>query len=325
MTKNTRLNEGLPIFVDHKTDVGPISKAPSDSWYVNCAFEADGKQLGFMWHQQTMKMGPISVNFAELLLLNATDNYSLSELAKPKPISIKKSSENEVEVVSSIGSFSGSYRDGFDLQLQIQDGGVHVHLKPDTTLYNGTTGLLPLVGSDSHEFAYPNMSVTGAVTMNNETYELSDVTAWFDKQWVTKAPNRGEMNNAAWLWLGLPLNTEGTCSISLWDYYTSEHRNAFATVVEENGMQETMPIYVTYNDIWRSQKTGNSYPKTIDIRIDEIDLNLSLRTLIDDTEFYQERAKLGGCQNLCEVTGTFRQHKISKYCVVEMINDICGD
>lgn len=45
-TKNDTVNSGVPLFVDTKTDLTARPNAAIDSWYVNCAFEVDGKNWG---------------------------------------------------------------------------------------------------------------------------------------------------------------------------------------------------------------------------------------------------------------------------------------
>ena len=142
MSKNSIISSGLPLFVDYQCDLKPYKGAPSDSQYVNFAFKAEGKHLGVMWHHQHLKIGPITVAFVELLLLNETDNYVVKETAKI----------------------------GRPMEKVNRDGEVDLLFKPTSdVLYNGTAGLLPLVGSDSHEFAYPNMTASGTVTMKGHT------------------------------------------------------------------------------------------------------------------------------------------------------------
>lgn len=324
MSRNDLKSIGVPLFLDPVKDVQDFPKAPTNSWYVNCAFESDGKQLGFMWHQQNMKIGPVKISFGELLLLNGTDNICVSGVADVGRPQMKNIGENSVSIHTSIGKFDGNSKK-FTMDFAIPNGKLNVELIPQgTILNNGAVGLFPLMGVDSHEFGYPDMSVSGTMEMNGHVYEIKDTIAWFDRQWVTTLPNMSKMSKAAWLWVGLPLSDDGKESISIWDYYQPA-RCSCATLVRKDGAHVVTAAEISYEKIWQSAETGNKYPKIVYVDIPAEQFSIKLTTMIDKCEFVQEKAHIEGCQNLCHVAGTYKGKAIEKCVTLEMIGNLCGD
>ena len=125
--------------------------------------------------------------------------------------------------------------------------------------------------------------------------------------------------------LGMTLNERNTEAISLWDVYLAEGKHTFATLIRENGLQYNIPAKVTYEDVWTSKRSGNSYPKVVNIEIPEEELELKLVSMVDDPEFVRDKMGLCGCQNLCSVTGSYHGDRVKRDVVLELINNVCGE
>lgn len=327
--KGYKENNGIPLFVDDEEDLAAKPNAVTDSWYVISNFECDGKQLGFMWHQQINTLGPDQkIQTIEFLQMDAEENvWSNNSFAEP--ISETSGADaDRLHVYSSIGELSGDSSQ-MTLKLEVENGSLDVTLTPrDDILYNGTTGLLYFLGGqDSYEFAYPNMDITGTFTLDGTEYTIENATAWFDRQWGAEydpeAAASEESTTNAWLWLGMPLGEDSECAISLWDSYNSrDGRYAFATILREDRTQINVKADVTYSRIWQSEHTGNQYPYDVHISIPEEELELTLTSLIDEPEFYREGNPISGCQSFCKVTGTYRGETIDRYAILEMVGDL---
>ena len=323
-------NQGIPLYVDVERDLTAKPNANPDSWYVISNFECDGKQLGFMWHQQ---IGPDGaggwIQTVEFLQMDANENV-WNNNSFVEPISETSGADaDKLRVYSSIGELSGDHT-RMTLKLTVDDGALDVTLTPrKDVLYNGTTGLLFFLGGiDSYEYAYPNMDIEGTFTLHGEEYSVRNATAWFDRQWGDEynpdeySGTQTSPQMGAWLWLGMPLNAEKGSSISLWDSYSGDGRYAFATILHEDGTQINVKADVTYKRLWESHNTGNAYPYDVHIVIPEEELELTLTSVIDEPEFYREGSPINGCQSFCRVTGVYKGEEINRYAILEMVGDL---
>lgn len=330
MRKNFLPNNGLPLFVDIENDLTAKEETLFDSWYVNSAIQCDGECFGIQWHHQSQQCGPAgTMVMAEFAIMNGTTHEYIPN-AVTLPISENNGADRDkLNVYSPLGTLTGD-RNKMYLKLNADNCALDVELvvNPEI-LINGTTGLLHFIGSDSYEFSYPNMDMNGTLTINGKTYEIKNQKAWFDRQWafnsidtesVLPIPGRKQLS---WFWLGLNLNSEGTESISLWDAYGAKGRNAFATISTKDGRQKNVLADITYDDIWQSKTSGRHYPKKIFISIPEEDIKLELQSIIDNPESASD--EISGCQDLCEVSGSYKGKDIKKLTVLEIVGDLCGE
>lgn len=264
---------------------------------------------------------------AEFLITDGTH-----DICKHNAITVPESpkagaSRDKLHVWTEWGGMDGD-EERMTLKLKSGDEGVDVILIPTgQTLYNGTTGLLHFGSNDSYQFSFPNMAIDGTFTFEGKEYPISNATAWFDRQWgyeLSKAESVSRQNGMfqqSWLWLGMTLNAENTEAISLWDAYLKDGRHSFATFIHADGSQNNAVAEVTYESIYASKASGNSYPRIVNVKVPQEDLDIRLESMITDPEFYREKMGLSGCQALCHYKGA----KIEKDNVLEMINDVCGE
>ncbi len=332
MNRNQMKNNGMPLSVNVKRDMPAVDKGTFDSWYVISNFEADGQKFAFEWHQQMLKIGPMGrMVTAEFVITNATKDEckhnALTEIEGTKA----GSSRDKLHVWTEWGGLDGDEKQ-MTLKLSCETEGIDVVLTPtEQVLYNGTTGLLHFGSNDSYQFSFPNMEIKGTFTFEGKKYEINNTTAWFDRQWgyelsktesVAKSKN---MFQQSWLWLGMSLNETNTECVSLWDAYLKDGRFGFATFIHEDGSQNNAIAEVIYEDIYTSERSGNSYPRTVYVKVPQEDLELKLESLVTDPEFYREKMGLSGCQVLCKVTGSYKGQRIEKDNVLELINNVCGE
>jgi predicted secreted hydrolase len=329
-TKNTLPNRGVPLFVDIEKDLLPKADAALDSYYVNCCFEADGKQLGFEWHEMIYRLPQGSFTSTEFLLMNGSDDHFFPNTLSEPFTQNNSIPDGQLSVFSSIGELKGDQK-GMTLRLQSDKGNVNVSLRPrKEVLYNGTTGLLNLAGSKSYEYAYTNMDVEGTVTIDGKDYKVKNATAWFDRQWsgapeAVSGDDPTKMMSSSWLWLGMPLNGDLSAAISLWDLYADGGRNACATILNKNGTQINVPANISYDGIWTSRSSGNKYPRKIHVAIPDEKIDFTLESLITNPDFVHSDGKgAPGCQVLCKAEGTCQGKAFSRNVIVEMIGDLCG-
>lgn len=318
-------NLGVPGFCDPEKDLVAAPGASQDSWYVKGSFEADGKHIGFIWHQHLT--GP--VYFGEIVVMEGTENVWVPLTFDEQVAGENGASEKELHVRSSYGALKGG-RDKMELAVSHDHGAVDLVLTPKSeVLYNGTTGYLALM-TGSYQFAFPNMDVQGSVTIDGKTYQVPEgTTAWFDRQWSFTLSSDGLSHKAgkalpAWLWIGTPINEAGTAAISLWDVFKNGTRRSFATILDEEGLQYNVLAEVTYGGIWIHEGTGNSYPRTVDVSVPAVDLTLSFVAMIDEPVYDHGGGAISGAMSLSTMTGSYRGSPINSHYILEMIGNLCG-
>lgn len=171
MSRNQMKNLGVPLSVNFKEDMTAKKNGSFDSWYVICNFEANGEKLAFEWHQQSLKFGPIGrMSTAEFLLTSGSKNICKHNALTEREGSKIGASADRLHVFSSWGSLDGDHKK-MTLKLQTGTEAVDVTLIPkEQVLFNGTTGLLHFGSNDSYQFSFPNMDISGTLTIEGKTY-----------------------------------------------------------------------------------------------------------------------------------------------------------
>lgn len=329
-SKNLLPNSGVPYWVNPKTDLPAGANHDIDSWYMISTFDIGDKHLGFNWHQQTVTMpNGMKIVSAETYMMEGSSKTVLdAAMAGPMGNGFG-ADEDKLNVYSPIGTLTG---DPNELQLKIKTdfGAIDIVAKTKHILHNGVNGLLQFMGN-SYQYGYIDMEINGTFEFQGETYEVKNATAWFDRQWGANSggerfvmdPNDlGKL--PSWLWIGLNLNDSGA-AISLWDAYIGPVRQSFATILHENGVESLVPITITYDNIWKSERTGRSYPDKIHVSIPQEEIELSFCSMMNHPEVYQEHTGISGSQNLCVATGTYKGQEVKRNVLVEIVNDLCGD
>jgi predicted secreted hydrolase len=318
---------GVPLFVDTGRDLVRHTNTFVESWYVNAAFESGGKILGFEWHQGVTAIGSAT----EFLVMNATDDIWRPYAAAEPASETVGASTTEMNVYSTVGSLTGD-RSGMRLKAVNGNNAVDVVMRPQATeLYNGTTGLLPFLGTESYEFAFPNMISRGTITIDGEVHEVDTDAVWFDRQWGAAGGltpedlmrNAAVVNQAHWTWLGLGFGEGNRSAISFWDVMGQDARWTFLTHLREDGVQANVEAQVEYDRVWTSSETGQRYPGLVRITAPDIDLELVLTAMMSRPEFvYPAGQGHNGGQSLCHVSGRLGAERIESHVLFEMIGDI---
>lgn len=322
-----RFVSGIPLFVDPSRDLPGHPDSVVESWYVNAAFESGGKVLGFEWHQGVSPLGSTT----EFLVMNGTDGIWRPSVAAEATSPTVGASTSECRVYSRFGTFRGD-RSQFQLRMKSGLNALDVVLTPQREeLYNGTTGLLHLLGSDSYEYAFPNMRAKGTLTIDGQDFAVDAPSVWFDRQWgradaasPEELAKKAELiNQSHWTWLGLTFGEGDRSAISFWDIMEPELRWNALTYLRDDGVQMNVGAQVTYDRIWTSPETGQRYPSVAHIRAPAIDLDIVLTAMLERPEFvYPAGQGHSGCQSLCRVTGRQGATRIDKAVIFEMIGGI---
>lgn len=329
MRKNLLPNNGVPMFADPVVDLPGKGSIMMDSFYFNSAFELDGQILGVQWHQQTMKTPLGAFVMAEFAVSDGTAHDYSPHATVVRYGKKAGADRDKLRVFSPLGIVEGNEK-AFTAKLSDGDCSVDLtfEIQPQV-LYNGTMGMIRFLGTDSYEFAYPNMNMSGTIRFRGKEYIVRDQKAWFDRQWSFEPKGdesvvpMGGKKLLSWLWIGMNLTDDGTESVSLWDAYGARGKNSFATIVTADGINTNYLMDITYEDLWTSQKTGNTYPRAVKVAIPEADLFFVCKSLIDNPESVSKM--VSGCQDIVSVTGTYRGKELHRVVGMEIVSDLCGE
>lgn len=327
MRKNLIPSHGIPMFVHDERDLIGKHDTNFDSWYIISNWEYEGHQYGFEWHQQTLGDSFVTCEF--FLMDEGRSIYRNFALDGPVDYENYGVAYDKLHVYTPSGGLTGDRKE-MHLKVEKEDCALDITVRPGSkVLHNGTTGMLYFLGADSYQYAFPLMEIEGNMTIAGKTVPVQNTTAWFDRQWGLE-PTKDVYNaNAglrmAWTWLGIVLNGGKDGVVSLWDSYAAEGHSSFCTVLQPNGIEYNVACEVTYEGLWVSKKTGNTYPHSVNFKCDTVGMDLTAVFLPEDPEFAREAIPIHGCQSLCKVTGTFNGQQIDQYQILELINDVCGD
>ena len=98
-------------------------------------------------------------------------------------------------------------------------------------------------------------------------------------------------------------------------------------MLDENGLQSNHVVELDYQHIWQSERTSNSYPAQLIVRIPTANIELTLTALLDNPEFCHGNGgtvNINGCQSPCMVKGHYGEQTIDRMVILEMIGDVCG-
>ncbi len=105
-------------------------------------------------------------------------------------------------------------------------------------------------------------------------------------------------------------------------------RYTFATLLDKNGNQNNHIAYLPYRNIWASERTGNSYPAELYIKIPTANIELTLTAMLERPEFSHGNdgeVNINGCQSPCQVRGHYGDTPVQRMVILEIIGDVCGE
>ena len=100
-------------------------------------------------------------------------------------------------------------------------------------IFNGGTGIFPLIGMTIHQYSVPRLAARGTITMEGKTRNVEGV--WFDRQWQDQ--DIAVSADPAFKWSWMDINLDNGDAVSLWSApaaFGGEER-AWATILHADG------------------------------------------------------------------------------------------
>jgi len=160
----------------------------------------------------------------------------------------------------------------FDLQLE----------STQPVVNHGNEGIISLgFAGSSYYYSRTRMKVTGTLKVDGTT-ELVEGISWFDHQWGNFTSIK-----LSWDWFSLQLDN----GVDLMIYQLRDKQGKpvnYAATVSKKGETEILgntEFVLTPGQNWVSDKTGNSYPVTWNLKIPKKKIDIKIQGIIKNSEF----------------------------------------
>ena len=253
-------------------------------FYFNGHLTAENGQE-FSYHFvtfQTVQPSGLTSRLAQVSWADHAETLHLTgeRAAAPRP----EASSGEFDLPTADWRMSG---DGEEYQLSFEVGEYVVELeaisqKP-AVLHHGS-GLVDLgIAGKTYYYSRTRLETSGTVTVGGVSHAVTGVS-WMDHQW-------GEFTilGIGWDWLSLNLDDGSDLTVSVvWEQEEHKHISTYGTYVPADSSAVHLPgddVSLEPGGTWTSPETGAVYPVDWRLRVDSLELDLSLTASIEEAEF----------------------------------------
>ena len=259
--------------------------SPIEWWYFNGHLDTeDGRTFSyhFVTFQSVLESG-LTPRLMQLSWADHDEGIHLAEEQAAFPTIEATSGEFDLDAGGWRMSGDGK---SFDLSFNIGEYAVElegVSTKPPVFHYE--TGYVDLgIAGKTYYYSHTDVETTGAVSIDGVSHPATGV-AWMDHQW-------GDFTTAGigWDWFSLNLDDGSDLKISVvWELDGGKHVETYGTYVPSDGSATVhLPgddIALESTDAWTSPDTGGEYPMGWRLRVESLNLDLTLTPVIRDAEY----------------------------------------
>ena len=253
-------------------------------FYFNGQLTADNGQE-FSYHFvtfQTVQPSGLTTRLAQLSWADHADMLHLTEERAAVPLPEASSGEFDLPIAD--WRMSGN---GEEYHLSFGIGDYTVELEADSrkpaVLHHGS-GLVDLgVAGKTYYYSRTRLETSGTVTVDGVSHAVTGVS-WMDHQW-------GEFTTLGigWDWLSLNLDDGSDLMVSVvWEQEGHKPISTYGTYVPADASAIHLPghdIALDSSGTWTSPATGAVYPIDWRLRVDSLELDLSLTASMEEAEF----------------------------------------
>ena len=253
-------------------------------WYFNGHLTTENGQE-FSYHFVTFQSALTSGLTPRLAQLSWADHVNGLHLTEEKPdVSLLEPLSGEFDLPIAGWRMSGN---GELYHLNFGTGDYAVELeavsqKP-AVLHHGA-GLVDLgTAGKTYYYSRTRLETSGTVSVSGVSHPVTGVS-WMDHQW-------GDFTTMGigWDWLSLNLDDGSDLMVSVvWEQAGHKPVSAYGTYIPAN----SDPVHLPGNDIsldstgtWTSSVTGAVYPMNWKLRVDSLELDLTLTPSMEEAEF----------------------------------------
>ena len=253
-------------------------------WYFNGHLTTENGQE-FSYHFVTFQSVLPSGLTPRLAQLSWADHVNRLHLTEEKPdVSLLEPLSGEFDLPIAGWRMSGN-GDLYHLNFGTGDYTVEleaVSQKP-AVLHHGA-GLVDLgTAGKTYYYSRTRLETSGTVSVSGVSHPVAGVS-WMDHQWGDFTTR-----DIGWDWLSLNLDDGSDLMVSVvWEQAGHKPVSAYGTYIPAN----SDPVHLPGNDIsldstgtWTSSVTGAVYPMNWKLRVDSLELDLTLTPSMEEAEF----------------------------------------
>ena len=253
-------------------------------WYFNGHLTTENGQE-FSYHFVTFQSVLTSGLTPRLAQLSWADHVNGLHLTEEKPdVSLLEPLSGEFDLPIAGWRMSGN---GELYHLNFGAGDYTVELEAVSqkpAVLHQTTGLVDLgTAGKTYYYSRTRLETSGTVSVSGVSHPVTGVS-WMDHQW-------GDFTTMGigWDWLSLNLDDGSDLMVSVvWEQAGHKPVSAYGTYIPAN----SDPVHLPGNDIsldstgtWTSSVTGAVYPMNWNLRVDSLELDLTLTPSMEEAEF----------------------------------------
>lgn len=168
----------------------------------------------------------------------------------------------------------------------------------------------------SNHFSYTRMKVAGSMLENGRT-EKFEGTGWMDREF-------GHWEQNDWDWFSIQFDDQTELMLYQYRAETGEvNGESNGTYVGENGECEYFgrdDFEIEVLETWKSRRTGAEYPALWQVRVPSLDIDVTVRPLIDDQELdTRGSTMIVYWEGACDLCGTKNGLNITGKAYVELV------
>lgn len=305
------VNSGIPAQVNPGADLAAKTDTSGDSIYVTNWVKGGGHNYGILVHVVKLPGG------SSQLFVSVSDEKT-GWYKKYEATSDKLTWSSEKLDIRAPGMTWTGDEQHMSINVTTPWGAVGLQLTNNGPALNyGSNGVIQLFGVTNYEYALPNLTATGTLTVDGKTTKTAG-KAWLDRQWgpVSFTPTAHET------WMNLNLSNGD--KVAVWNDLNSTAENSWATVQHPDGSYEVVevtPLAGKASNFWTSTESGNTYPTRWVVDIPSSDARLVVKqTGAENQEVTAKRAN-GRVEATGTVAGVYEGQKVTGYTFIEQAGD----
>lgn len=310
-------NTGVGSFLDPIKDLNVKKDYTVNSWFIAGNTESEGHKISYLYHLMLLnfdKQNPMVVSV--ISITDETTGWYYGE-DKVYPISATSIANDKFDITVPNGKITGDLNK-MHVEAQMPYGKINVDLEGyGGVLYNGGTGVFPLLEMNINQYSIPDYRTTGTLQLENKTYKIENGKTWFDRQWQMQ----GAVIPGKWSWMDINLDNGDV--ISLWKSENFDNKKivAWATILHKDGTQSTMPIEILESNNWTSEKSKQTYPTYWIVKIPDYNAVLEVIPTPQKQEIVSVIPFLHKYEGASSIKGTYRNQKVSGFGYVELVGE----
>ncbi len=303
-------------------------EAGNESWFIVSNLESNGNKIGLQV-QALIKKSVVSLNIS---LINETTGWykSFEYVYNVKDILVNT---EKFEIRAKDFHFSGN-ADQIIAHVNIPGATIDIQTqKVCEPLFLNCVGYTDFMGAKQYDFAFPRMSTSGNITLDDEIYPINGIT-WFDRQWgdlpgLAKKPATETEQTPGnpyaalqWIWINPQLSNGVNMSFGEAVIMSQKLATAFTTITYPDGAHTYTPTeFLERSDFWESKVTGNKYPTNFILRIPRSHTELEINIPYKEQEILSEIGGVTKYEGMASIKGIFEGKEVTGQAYVEMVGN----